>query len=148
MTEDKFGSSQDDFAARSEDAVTEAQNFGDGDRFVDPQTGESFPTALPPERRPAEPTVHLDEFGNRIPPNAPGYEHAGPYDFHSTKPRDHGAQRSAIQFIDVHKAFGRNKVLNGLNLAVSGYYYAQYYDKSYKDYYIVMAKKDGDEVEK
>jgi succinoglycan biosynthesis transport protein ExoP len=39
-------------------------------------------------------------------------------------------------------------VLNGLNLAVSGYYYAQYYDKSYKDYYIVMAKKDGDEVEK
>jgi len=39
-------------------------------------------------------------------------------------------------------------VLNGLNLAVSGYYYAQYYDKSYKDYYIVMARKDGDEVEK
>jgi len=39
-------------------------------------------------------------------------------------------------------------VINGLNLAVSGYYYAQYYDKSYKDYYVVMAKKDGDEVEK
>lgn len=33
-------------------------------------------------------------------------------------------------------------VLNGLNLAVSGYYYAQYYDKSYKDYYVVMSKKD------
>jgi succinoglycan biosynthesis transport protein ExoP len=33
-------------------------------------------------------------------------------------------------------------VLNGLNLAVSGYYYAQYYDKSYKDYYVVMAKED------
>jgi capsular exopolysaccharide synthesis family protein len=30
-------------------------------------------------------------------------------------------------------------VLNGLNLAVSGYYYAQYYDKSYKDYYVVAA---------
>ena len=29
-------------------------------------------------------------------------------------------------------------ILNGLNLSVSGYYYAQYYDKSYKDYYIVM----------
>jgi capsular exopolysaccharide synthesis family protein len=39
-------------------------------------------------------------------------------------------------------------VLNGLNLAVSGYYYAQYYDKSYKDYYVVMAKKDNDEAEK
>lgn len=35
-------------------------------------------------------------------------------------------------------------VLNGLNLAVSGYYYAQYYDKSYKDYYVVAATdEDG-----
>jgi polysaccharide biosynthesis transport protein len=33
-------------------------------------------------------------------------------------------------------------VLNGLNLAVSGYYYAQYYDKTYKDYYVVMSKHD------
>ncbi len=28
-------------------------------------------------------------------------------------------------------------VLNALNLTVSGYYYAQYYDKSYKDYFVV-----------
>jgi succinoglycan biosynthesis transport protein ExoP len=34
-------------------------------------------------------------------------------------------------------------ILNGLNLAVSGYYYAQYYDKSYKDYYVVMAKSES-----
>ncbi len=33
-------------------------------------------------------------------------------------------------------------ILNALNVAVSGYYYAQYYDKSYKDYYVVKA---GDE---
>jgi capsular exopolysaccharide synthesis family protein len=33
-------------------------------------------------------------------------------------------------------------VLNGLNLAVSGYYYAQYYDKSYRDYYVMMSKDD------
>jgi polysaccharide biosynthesis transport protein len=33
-------------------------------------------------------------------------------------------------------------VLNGLNLAVSGYYYAQYYDKSYKDYYVVASGDD------
>lgn len=37
-------------------------------------------------------------------------------------------------------------VLNGLNLTVSGYYYAQYYDKSYKDYYVVMAKDEEAEV--
>jgi len=29
-------------------------------------------------------------------------------------------------------------ILNALNVAVSGYYYAQYYDKSYKDYYVVQ----------
>lgn len=33
-------------------------------------------------------------------------------------------------------------VLNGLNVAVSGYYYAQYYDKSYKDYYVTKADVD------
>ncbi len=37
-------------------------------------------------------------------------------------------------------------VLNGLNLAVSGYYYAQYYDKSYKDYYVVGATEDGADI--
>ncbi|MBK5229931.1 MAG: ABC transporter ATP-binding protein [Thermoleophilia bacterium] len=41
-----------------------------------------------------------------------------PYSLHSTTPRAHGAERSAIEFIDVHKAFGRNKVLNGLNLEI------------------------------
>lgn len=33
-------------------------------------------------------------------------------------------------------------ILNGLNVAVSGYYYAQYYDKSYKDYYVVQANDE------
>jgi len=37
-------------------------------------------------------------------------------------------------------------VLNGLNLSVSGYYYGQYYDKSYKDYYVVMSKKDDNDT--
>jgi capsular exopolysaccharide synthesis family protein len=36
-------------------------------------------------------------------------------------------------------------VLNALNLAVSGYYYAQYYDKSYKDYFVVA--DDGSSTE-
>jgi capsular exopolysaccharide synthesis family protein len=31
-------------------------------------------------------------------------------------------------------------VLNALNLSVSGYYYEQYYDKSYKDYFVVAEK--------
>lgn len=55
--------------------------------------------------------------------------------------RRKAAQFSARKLLEVNvPCFGA--VLNGLNLAVSGYYYAQYYDKSYKDYYVTMAKQD------
>ena len=57
------------------------------------------------------------------------------------KVRRKAAQFAAKKLIDANVPnFGA--VLNGLNLAVSGYYYAQYYDKSYKDYYVVMSKND------
>lgn len=55
--------------------------------------------------------------------------------------RRKAAQFSARKLLEANvPCFGA--VLNGLNLAVSGYYYAQYYDKSYKDYYVTMAKQD------
>lgn len=57
--------------------------------------------------------------------------------------RRKAAQFSARKLLEANvPCFGA--VLNGLNLAVSGYYYAQYYDKSYKDYYVTMAKQDPD----
>lgn len=57
------------------------------------------------------------------------------------KVRRKAAQHCARKLLEANvPVFGA--VLNGLNLAVSGYYYAQYYDKSYKDYYVVMAKED------
>ncbi len=57
------------------------------------------------------------------------------------KVRRKAAQFSAKKLLDANvPSFGA--VLNGLNLAVSGYYYAQYYDKSYKDYYVVMSKSE------
>jgi succinoglycan biosynthesis transport protein ExoP len=61
------------------------------------------------------------------------------------KVRRKAAQFSAKKLLDANiPNFGA--VLNGLNLAVSGYYYAQYYDKSYKDYYVVMSRpEDKDE---
>ncbi len=59
------------------------------------------------------------------------------------KVRRKAAQFSAKKLLDANVPnFGA--VLNGLNLAVSGYYYAQYYDKSYKDYYVVMSKADDE----
>ena len=58
------------------------------------------------------------------------------------KVRRKAAQFAAKKLLEANVPnFGA--VLNGLNLAVSGYYYAQYYDKSYKDYYVVMAKDDS-----
>ncbi len=57
------------------------------------------------------------------------------------KVRRKAAQFSAKKLLDSNvPVFGA--VLNGLNLAVSGYYYAQYYDKSYKDYYVVTTKEE------
>lgn len=57
------------------------------------------------------------------------------------KVRRKAAQFSAKKLIDANvPTFGA--VLNGLNLAVSGYYYAQYYDKSYKDYYLTQGKTE------
>ena len=57
------------------------------------------------------------------------------------KVRRKAAQFAAKKLLEANVPnFGA--VLNGLNLSVSGYYYAQYYDKSYKDYYVVMAKDD------
>ncbi|HYC69698.1 MAG TPA: polysaccharide biosynthesis tyrosine autokinase [Opitutaceae bacterium] len=58
--------------------------------------------------------------------------------------RRKAAQFAARKLLEVNvPCYGA--VLNGLNLAVSGYYYAQYYDKSYKDYYVMAAKQDGEE---
>ena len=63
------------------------------------------------------------------------------------KVRRKAAQFSAKKLAEANVPnFGA--VLNGLNLAVSGYYYAHYYDKSYKDYYVVMAKEEAAEKEK
>ncbi|MGI8845367.1 MAG: ATP-binding cassette domain-containing protein [Thermoleophilaceae bacterium] len=40
-----------------------------------------------------------------------------PYQWHSGTKRDHGST-DAIEFIDVKKSFGRNTILNGLNLGI------------------------------
>jgi succinoglycan biosynthesis transport protein ExoP len=63
------------------------------------------------------------------------------------KVRRKAAQFAAKKLLEANVPnFGA--VLNGLNLAVSGYYYAQYYDKSYKDYYVVMSKSEPQEEER
>src|SRR5687767_3321069 len=39
------------------------------------------------------------------------------YQWHTGKQRPHGAE-DAVEFVEVHKAFGRNKILRGLNMGI------------------------------
>ncbi|GAC1323795.1 MAG: hypothetical protein NVSMB25_20570 [Thermoleophilaceae bacterium] len=41
-----------------------------------------------------------------------------PYQWHTGKTRSSGAAHDAVEFIDVKKSFGRNTILNGLNLGI------------------------------
>lgn len=61
------------------------------------------------------------------------------------KVRRKAAQHAARKLLESNvPVFGA--VLNGLNLAVAGYYYAQYYDKSYKDYYVMAGADDAPDI--
>ncbi len=71
------------------------------------------------EEQPAagqQPTVRQAEV---VPDNirAEGRGDEDPYQWHTGVKRDHGST-DAIEFIDVMKAFGRNTILNGLNLGI------------------------------
>ncbi|EIP97212.1 capsular exopolysaccharide biosynthesis protein [Opitutaceae bacterium TAV1] len=57
------------------------------------------------------------------------------------KAAQHAARKLLESNVPVYGA-----VLNGLNLAVAGYYYAQYYDKSYKDYYVMTESEEGEDT--
>ena len=41
----------------------------------------------------------------------------GEYQWHTGRQRPHG-EEDAVEFVEVHKAFGRNKILRGLNLSI------------------------------
>jgi phospholipid/cholesterol/gamma-HCH transport system ATP-binding protein len=60
-------------------------------------------------RRPAE-----DVPDNILAQTREGEE---PYKWHSGRTREHGGE-DAVEFIDVKKSFGRNTILNGLNLGL------------------------------
>ncbi len=70
-----------------------------------------------PEGDPDEPDVRVtneDVPGNIVEQTREGEQ---PYQWHSGLKRDHGST-DAIEFIDVKKSFGRNTILNGLNLGI------------------------------
>jgi phospholipid/cholesterol/gamma-HCH transport system ATP-binding protein len=50
-------------------------------------------------------------------PAGPTHDHDDEYRWHTGEQRPTGAQ-AAVEFVEVHKAFGRNKILRGLNLEI------------------------------
>ena len=78
-------------------------------------------THEPPPRPdpPADGGAAYGRPGEDIPANIKAQTREGeePYQWHSGLKREHGST-DAIEFIDVHKSFGRNTILNGLNLGI------------------------------
>src|SRR3954452_22183 len=79
-------------------------------------SGDTFVTSeLPPDdgdERTAEQEAQDDSVGE-----GSHEEGEDPYQWHTGRKREHGST-DAVEFIDVVKAFGRNTVLNGLNLGL------------------------------
>src|SRR5437763_1583513 len=98
-------------------------------RTVDtPEPGEpvgEVPSPVPPmagdpvvESAAEEPVAAEQQDTSRVSVvNESQSEEEEEYQWHTGAQRPHGAE-DAIEFVDVHKAFGRNKILRGLNMGL------------------------------
>jgi phospholipid/cholesterol/gamma-HCH transport system ATP-binding protein len=90
--------------------VTEERREEEADtRPLDPQDWEERRGEQEQEERPRGTGEMTHEPGSQA--------EADEYQWHTGKKREHGSD-DAVEFIDVVKAFGRNRVLNGLNLGL------------------------------
>ena len=83
-------------------------------RPLDPRDWETTRGDQQAETRPSAPQPDEDVPENILAQTREGED---PYLWHSGRTREHGAA-DAVEFIDVHKSFGRNTILNGLNLGL------------------------------
>jgi phospholipid/cholesterol/gamma-HCH transport system ATP-binding protein len=115
--------------------LTEGRREGDGERPLEPRDWEENRGAE--QQEPHEQTTQVqepdaDEREETAATAAPATANRGTgemthergsqaeadeYQWHTGRKREHGAD-DAVEFIDVVKAFGRNRVLNGLNLGL------------------------------
>src|SRR4051795_4065630 len=95
----------------------EGSTQGGPGRPLDPRDWEATRGAEQAEQSPAAPPSRVVD--EEVPENIKDQTREGeePYQWHSGRTREHG-QRDAVEFIDVKKSFGRNTILNGLNLGL------------------------------
>ena len=70
----------------------------------------------PPEREPSEQPAAVKHEPDREDDRQREGE-GDEYQWHTGRQRPHG-QEDAVEFVEVHKAFGRNKILRGLNMGI------------------------------
>ncbi len=89
------------------------------DRPLDPRAMEQGPAREDEAPDGAQRTAEQGRPGDEVPSNIVAQTREGeePYQWHSGLKREHGST-DAIEFIDVEKSFGRNTILNGLNLGI------------------------------
>ncbi len=110
----------------AEDETTERIS-GEGGEVTGPSADGGEPAAAHEDRTAEHQRAEGDgeETGSRVsvvnepdPGHSPGDgDEDEEYKWHTGKKRDSGVE-DAIEFIDVHKAFGRNKILRGLNMGL------------------------------
>ena len=93
----------------------EGEREGGSGRPLDPRDWEATRGEQQTEvRPPADSRPDEDVPENILAQTRDGED---PYLWHSGRTREHGAA-DAVEFIDVRKSFGRNTILNGLNLGI------------------------------
>ena len=92
------------------------------DPYATPPGGYEYPQQPPPPPPPAyeeTPTQLEQPVGQAAVRSEPTADEDDEFRWHTAAPkRSEGAERDAVEFIDVKKSFGRNAVLNGLNLGL------------------------------
>src|SRR6266480_7562731 len=103
-------------AAEAEQAYhDEPGGAGAPEQMEEPDHGETFVSSEPPPDQGDAPTAEQNAQDASV--EGTHVEGEDPYQWHTGRKREHGST-DAVEFIDVVKAFGRNTVLNGLNLGL------------------------------
>jgi phospholipid/cholesterol/gamma-HCH transport system ATP-binding protein len=115
------------FERPDDEPADEARFVHDDDTDVDslwrdPRTARPAPSEPPPDEAPTTPGDRRPPGDDRPNPRVSVVrEHGGAeedeYRWHTGLNRPTGSA-DAVEFIDVHKSFGRNKILRGLNMAI------------------------------
>ena len=112
-------SAREDTPARDDVPAREDEPTGEVEREAEGEERQSRGFTLDRHGSPREKTEEEAERGrvSVVEERSGGGDEDDEYRWHTGRQRPHGAP-DAVEFIDVHKAFGRNRILRGLNMGL------------------------------